>query len=256
MKVYVATPCAHDLVVSHYAAAVFYLAQMLGRSGVEVDINLLGLSDLETSRSILASRFLAEPGYTHLLFIDSDMSFEATLVRQMIHLEEDFVSTMYAKRQLNLDRLIKHARDNPEEGTHAAISRSLDYIGLITGEASTQGEQKIDIKAKDGFVTAAQTGMGLCLLKRRVLEEMVARGVVTTDGKPSTVSPWPVPYYGFFHKERVSETVSFSEDLSFCRRWTIGCGGTIWACVDKAVGHYGNFEFAGAYVEKLKAGEG
>jgi len=256
MKIYVATPCAHDLVVSHCSASLFYLAQMFGRSGVEVDIRFLGLSDLEVSRSVLASHFFAEPSYTHLLFVDSDMSFEASLVRRMIQFDEDFVSALYARRQLNLDRLIKHARDNPEEAAHAVVSRSLDYVGLVAGEAATQDREKVEIQSKNGFVTAAQTGMGLCLLKRRVVEEMVARGVVTTDGRASTVSPWPVPYFSFFHKERVSECVSYSEDLSFCRRWTIGCGGTIWACVDKAIGHHGNFEFSGAYVEKLKAGEG
>lgn len=150
---------------------------------------------------------------------------------------------------------MQHARQNPEEDTHTVVSRCLDCVGVLTGEASTETEGKVDIQSRGGFVTAAQTGMGLCLLKRRVLEEVVARRVVVTDGRPSTVSPWPVPYYGFFHKERVLETVLFREDISFCRRWTIGCSGTIWACVDKAVGHHGNFEFAGAYVEKLKAGE-
>ena len=256
IKLYIATPCAHDQVVSHHAAAVFYLGQMLGRSGIEADFQLLGLSDLEISRSVLASRFFAEPSYTHLLFVDSDTSFEAALIRRMLRFDQDFVSAMYAKRALDLDKIIRHARANPEEGVHSVISRCLDYVGLISGEASTRDEHKIDIDSRGGFVTAAHTGMGLCLLKRQVFEEMVTRGIVVTDGKPSTVSPWPVAYYPFFDKERISPTVSISEDISFCRRWTRGCGGTIWACVDQALGHYGTFKFAGAYVEKLKAGEG
>lgn len=255
-KIFIATPCAHDLVVSHYAVAVCYLTEALVRRGIEVDIQLLGLADLETSRSVLASRFLAEPRFTHLLFIDSDTSFDARMVRRMIDFDEDFVSAMYAKRKLDLARLIKHAREYPDEDTNVVVSRCLDYVGLLVGEASEREEEKIELKAKGGFVTSAQTGMGLCLLKRRVLEEMVTRGIVVTDGRPHAASPWPVPYYGFFHKEWVSKTISFSEDLSFCRRWTKQCGGAIWACVDTAVGHHGMFNFSGTFVEKLKVGEG
>jgi hypothetical protein len=65
----------------------------------------------------------------------------------------------------------------------------LDYVGLIAELAAGQDEEKVEIQFKNGFVTAAQTGMGLCLLKRRVVEEMITRRVVTTDGRPSTVSP-------------------------------------------------------------------
>ena len=254
-RLYIATPCAHNVVVSQYAAPIFYVAQMLERSGTEVDIQFLSISDLELSRSVLASRFLAQPSFTHLLFIDADTSFEPMLVRRMLEFDEDFVSTMYAKRALDLERLIAHARHHPEEDARAVVSRCLDYVGLLTGETSTTGREKMRVKSRGGFVTAAHTGMGLCLLKRRVLEEMVARGIVVTDGKPSAVSPWPVPYYSFFHKERISESALFSEDISFCRRWTRGCGGTIWVCVDQAVGHHGMFRFNGAFVEKLKAGE-
>lgn len=255
-KVYIATPCAHDVVVSHYASAIFYVAKMLENSGVAADIQLLSLSDLELSRSLLASRFLAEPSYTHLLFIDSDMSFEPKLIRRMLDFDEDFVSTICVRRGLDLERVIRHARQHPEESANTVVSLCSDYVGLIRGETSTEEEAHIQIKSKAGFVTATQTGMAVCLLKRRVLEEMVTRGVVRTDGKASPLSPWQVPYYGFFHKEKLSESWSLSEDISFCRRWTIGCDGTIWACVDTAVGHYGMFRFAGAYVEKLKAGEG
>lgn len=252
-KLFIVTPCAHDLLVSEYAATICHLTQMLARSGTEVGMTILSLSDLEISRSILASRFMAEPDYTHLLFIDSDTSFEPGLIRRMLDFNEDFVGVMCAKQTLDLERLIKHARQNPDEDTHAVVSRCLDYAGLLVGEASEQEQQKIEIRSKGGFVTAAHTGMGLCLLRRRVLETMVARGIVSTEGEPSTLCP--VPYYGFFHKERVSETASFGEDFSFCRRWRIGCGGTIWASVDTAIGHHGIFTFAGAYVEKLKVGE-
>lgn len=254
-KVYIATPCAHDMVVSYYASSIFYLARVLEKSGITADIQLLSMSDLELSRSVLASRFLAEPSYTHLLFVDSDMSFEPKLIQRMLDFDEDFVSTICVRRGLNLERVIRHARQHPEESADVIMSRCSDYVGLIRGETSAEEEARINIKSIGGFVNAIQTGMAVCLLKRRVLEEMVARGVVVTDGKPSAISPWPVPYYAFFHKEKISQSSSFSEDLSFCRRWTIGCGGTIWACVDTAVGHHGTFAFAGAYVEKLKAGE-
>lgn len=254
-KIYVAVPCAHDIIVSHCAASLFNTAAALAKNGIEANITAIGASDIEVSRSVFASHFLSEPGYTHLLFVDSDMDFPSSLVLRMLELNEDFVSALYVKRQLDLEGIVKHARNHSDEAIESVVGRLMRYTGTVMGEPPTEDATSFEVTSQKGFVKVEHTGMGLCLLRRRVLEQMIQRGIVTTDGHPYKETPWQAPYYGFFHKERCAAGVPTSEDISFCRRWTRDCGGTIWACVDTAIGHHGNFRFSGAFVQKLKAGE-
>jgi hypothetical protein len=252
-KILVATPCAHDIVDSHYASTIFYVATMLARAGIDADVVIMGSSDLEQSRSMLASVAIADRTYTHLLFIDSDMCFHAKLVQRMIEFDQQFVSAIYPMRQLDLAGALKGA----QQDANFRLSKSLGYVGRLKTEDSSQGEGKLDIQITRGFAQAEHTGMGACLLHRSVLEEMIKPGVVAKgrDGGPAPRSPILVPYYGFFHKERASPTEIWGEDYSFCRRWTQGCGGIIWACVDEEIVHRGMFKYSGVYLEKLKAGD-
>lgn len=255
IKLLIATPCAHDIVDANYASTMFYVGRILTRLGIESDIQILGASDLEVTRSLLASRFFADQSYTHLLFVDSDMCFRLPLVRRMLEFDQDFVSAIYPKRQLDLTKLLRSAGQSPAQDTDVLVSRNLDYVGAVQANVSPEDEHKLDIIAERGFAKADHTGMGVCLLKRRVLEDMVSHDLVYQSGKPHGISPWPVPYYGFFHKERLPSGIIFSEDISFCRRWRQGCGGTIWACVDEPIDHIGNFRYSGNFAERLKAGE-
>jgi hypothetical protein len=258
MKVLIATPCAHDTVSSHYAATMFYVSKNLARNGIEVDIQCLSLSDLELSRSILASQALADVTATHLLFVDSDMKFSSRLVGKMIAFDQDFVSAIYPKRTINMGAVISDSArlgGSLEKGKESElIAANLDYIGSLVTKVNLQ-QGKTELTTKGGFAVVKHTGMGVCLLKRRVLEQMVATGAVAGRAAgPHPASPFEVPYYGFFHKERSSGEDFYSEDISFCRRWTEGCGGTIWACIDEEIGHIGTYEFSGAYIDKLRLG--
>ncbi len=42
------------------------------------------------------------------------------------------------------------------------------------------------------------------------------------------------------------------EDVAFCRRWVDGCGGEIWANVDKIIVHIGSENYVGQYLYKLQ----
>jgi hypothetical protein len=101
------------------------------------------------------------------------------------------------------------------------------------------GSAQFDIRS--GFARVQGTGMGLCLLKRRVFEEMVAKGVAKTKREFHPDMSVKVPFYNFFDHIYLDFGDYLSEDYSFCHRWVVGCGGEIWACVDESIGHCGMF---------------
>lgn len=56
---------------------------------------------VSTARNLLASRVLENKLYTHLLFVDADVSFPASVVRKMIALDRNVVAGVYPQRSLN-----------------------------------------------------------------------------------------------------------------------------------------------------------
>ena len=79
------------------------------------------------------------------------------------------------------------------QGLAQVIFRNMDY----NVRPIRRGDQVVfDVRA--GFAKVLGTGMGVCLLKRRVFEEMVSRGVARKhlDYHPTTGAR--SPYYGFF----------------------------------------------------------
>jgi hypothetical protein len=257
-KILIATPCAHESVTSSYAATLHLVTKLLERSEVESELSILGASDLEFARSVLASRVLADASFTHLLFIDSDMSFRPSLVERMLAFDGDVMSAICPRRTQDLARIVAEAVKHPPADAaalDAIVSRAADYAGQLDYSTDAPGGNW-EVQIEQGFARARETGMAICLIKRRVLEVMVERKIVERRAGPSHPnSPWPVPYFGFFHCKRVADGHLLSEDISFCRRWTEACGGTIWASVDEEIGHHGAFRYYGKYLERLKTGQ-
>src|SRR5258708_2774909 len=147
MKIFVATPCAHELVNSNYAATLFYLANRLARDGIETEITLLSMSDIDFSRSIFASHVLAESSFTHLLFIDSDMSFPISLVTRMIEFDRDFVGAICPRRTIDIPNIVIKARRagaDADLNVDRLISENGEYAGILLG-ASRHGKTDIQI---------------------------------------------------------------------------------------------------------------
>ena len=251
VKMFIATPCGHSTVSSHYAATLFNLGRVLVRRGVESEISVVSASDIVLVRNQFVSTVLGDRSYTYLFFLDSDMSFEAGLVLRMLDFNEDFVSVAYPKRDLDLQRLLADvtpAETADRQRLDHVISRNMQY----NVRPMRKGEEFV-FEVRAGFAKVTGTGMGICLLKMRVFEEMISRGVVQKHLDQQPTTGVRLPYYGFFDIMTDANGSLLSEDYSFCHRWVEGCGGAIWACIDERIGHHGNFNFYGRYVDKLQA---
>ena len=244
----IATPAAHEAASVQFARSLFETAKLLQAKGIESVFQWLSLSDIEIARNMLAGLALADRDVTHVLFIDADMSFPAGLIGHMLDFDRDFVSTAYPRRELDLQTLLSDAK--PGEPAERVVSRNLRFI--VAPLRNHAGDYSFEVER--GFAKVRGTGMGLCLLKRGVFEEMIGKGVVKERRGRHPLSAQGLPYYGFFDKLATPEDDVVGEDFSFCRRWVDQCGGEIWAFIEGQVSHHGTFRFTGAYSEKVRAG--
>jgi hypothetical protein len=231
-----ATPCFGGLVSQRYMQSAIALLHYGTATDLAVSIELLGYDSLITrSRNALVARFLDTPDATHLLFVDADTGFNVEQVLRMLAFGEDLVAGMYPLKRLDWDAAAL-ARARAGEPVETAALR---YVGTPCEGAA--------LEHRDGFVTGEYAGTGFMLMRRRVLERMIAAYPGTrytaahTAAKPSVSAN----QYALFDCMIEPETRQYlSEDYTFCRRWR-DIGGRLWLDTQGELIHVGPHEFLG-----------
>jgi hypothetical protein len=239
----IGTPAYESKVITDYAAS---LAQLHLQVDARFSVEFPSVAILQFARNILASQVLNDPGLTHLLFIDADMAFRPELVARMLAFDKPFVGALYPRRGIRAGRVAEIARQRPDITDGGQLRcLSLDFVGDLA-----------EPPAGD-FARAHRVGTGILLLKREVLERM-------RSAYPELWAESSIMYAGVGHRGGVfqcfnllqgSDGVFMGEDHSFCHRWSAGCGGEIWACVDTGpVVHAGHSKYVGDYAANVRAG--
>lgn len=236
-EIYVATPAYGGLVTTNYMLSILDLSRTAPETGFDVSINLLGKDSLITrSRNTLVAHFLTASDATHMMFIDADIGFRPDQVKRMLDFDQDVVAGMYPLKALRWDQ--------PATLTHPEDPRTamLHYVGRFeTGPA---------LETRDGFVTGVYCGTGFMLMRRAVLERMVAAHPETayrTDHVLATGTAGETVGRAHALFECTIDPDSgeyLSEDFGFCRRWR-ALGGTIWLDTLGSLSHTGATDYVG-----------
>ncbi len=240
----VATPCFGGLVHHGYMLSICALMDRAAGEGFAVDLALMAGDALITrSRSVLVARFLDHARATHLLFVDADIAFEPEQVIRMLRFDRDFVAGLYPIKSVDWAAVPRRV-----VAGETLASAGLTYVGTPFEGA--------DARVEDGFATARYAGTGLQLLKRCVLQRMVAghpelrfRAVHTLAG----AQPRSENLCALFDPEIDRETGAYlSEDYAFCRRWR-ALGGDIWLDLRSRITHVGTDQFRGDAATRFSA---
>lgn len=221
-----------------YINTVLRLQAWLIGQGVKVSTIFHSGAEIARSRNTIATRFWYTPEATHLMFIDSDMTFEPRAVEALIRADKPIVGCICPRRGLDMSRLIAAARkyDDPRR----VLTSALHYI-VDPGEENAQVE--------DGLCRVRSLGMAVTLIRRSVFADMLQTGRIRSD--PGIPDAGGGPTLGFF--DPIPTEKSFlSEDYSFCARWRELCGGEIWAVLDQTIGHVGVMNFEGCVLDALQ----
>jgi hypothetical protein len=221
-RVMIATPTTGS-VKAPYVHAILRTVSDLAANSIEWLYSSEEGGDLILQRNILATRFLAQPGLTHLFFVDSDMTFESDLCRLMMDHNKPIIAGIYQTKNQDPSR-----------------RRWLSFF------------KESPIYPENGVARCAAVPMGCTLIQRTALERMIASGVERqSDGGDA--------YYNFFSSRHADAATGqhISEDHSFSRRWTIDCRGDLWVLLDAKIGHVGDFRYGGdqSYLSSLTGGQ-
>jgi hypothetical protein len=233
---FIGTPCYGGLVTQRYMQSMFALLEWGNLNQLPISLELLGYDSLVTrGRNTLLSMFLDSPTATHLMFIDADIGFTPDQVERLLAFDQDVAAGMYPLKIIHYDERVGH-RVLAGEPLETA---QLRYVGALC-----QGEA---LSMEDGFATGIFAGAGFLLIKRRVLEAMIAAYPETryTASHNLEAPSASENQYALFDCIIEPETGHYlSEDYAFCHRWR-ALGGKVWLDTRSRLMHTGPREFVG-----------
>lgn len=245
-KIFVATPMYGGQCHGLYMKSSLDLQAMCGRYGIECKFSFIFNESLITrARNYLVDEFLRS-GMTHLVFIDSDISYDPQDVLAMIALSlkydnMDIIGGPYPKKSINWSNVALAARNHKDmpAGDLAGV------IGDFVFNPVKGGPQQFNVTQP---LEVMEVGTGFMLVRRKVFEDFdVAfpersylpdhRGTAHFDGSRQI--------HAYFDCVIDPDSKRYlSEDYMFCQ-YARKIGKRVWYCPWMSIGHCGSYIFQG-----------
>ncbi len=248
--VLIATPTAGGVVKALYATTLVKTVAAVKDAGWGVDFVTVDSSYISKARNYFANLLLRQPHFTHLVMIDSDMSFEGYVICRLLRCDKPIVAAAYSQRRIDMEVFAQTARHS--EFTLADLTASaLDYNLQVELEAGTR-----KVKVIDGMCRVNHIALGCAVIRRDAFESLITAGTVRL--RPDYFlqrSGLEGPFYDFFSEITLEDGDNLSEDYSFCKRWRSTPSNEIWAVVDEPIGHVGDMVYSAPYLKRLLQGK-
>lgn len=242
IKLLLATITNSNSVNIGYCQSITQMATHFTKLDIHYDIITIQNEEITSrGKNCVIAKLLSDVSYTHLMFIDTNITFSWKNICNLIMNDKDISGGAYPHRNVNYAKLAKVISESEEISQSNLLAKSMDYhfnpklyeekLEITEEEASeskSTTQQKINIE--NNMVEVKTMDSGFMILKRQALEKMVDKlGIFlkyNNNYKEYSNKQLNEHFYSFFERER-SDQGYLSEDIVFCNRW-IKCGGQLW----------------------------
>ena len=246
-KLFIATPMYGGMSHGLYVKSCLDLQTTMAKYGVETKFSFLFNESLITrARNYLVDEFLRS-GFTHLLFIDSDIHYSPQDVLALLALDKDVIGGPYPKKSINWGNLASAARTHPGLEPRELENLVGEYVfNVVKGTSQFTVTEPLEVM---------EIGTGFMLVKSEVFEKM-EKQYPTIKYKPDHVGQANFDGSRYIHaffdtvidtKDSITGGGSeryLSEDYMFCQMWR-KMGGKIFLCPWMRTQHIGTYAFTG-----------
>lgn len=248
---FICTPCFANSLNVGYLHSILRLKDLLATHNIRHELATIGNESLITrARNYFVSVFLSNPAYTHMMFIDSDITFDARSIVRMLRADKDMIGGAYPKKSIHWDRLARASRTDTD--WKQVEPQLYDYaVNIVPFEH----DRSSTLHIKGGVMKVAYIATGFMMLRRNMLLSMIQQypelkffnDVPAYDnGKNAEL------FYCLFDCIIEPKTHRYlSEDYAFCDRW-VQMGGEIWVDLMCNLNHTGSYEFKGSFIEHIR----
>ena len=243
-SIFVATPVHSDCSI-HYTQSLLEFQRYCYEKKIGVTFQLFKSSLVTQGRNLSVGGFM-ESKHTHLLFIDSDIDFEAKSIQAMIDKDKDVISVPYPMKTFNWDKMFANFKDGKIKNSIELAMNGNTYPMRLPNEDN--------FNIENGCIEVSHSPTGCMLIKRSVIEKMIEKYPEMRISQPTIINGKPVekPFlYNFFDTmfNPVDHTY-MGEDFAFCKRWK-DIGGKCHAIIDQLITHVGEHQYSGRFADEL-----
>ena len=255
-KIFVATPMYGGMCGGQYTKSTADLSKLAMHYGMEVEFFYLFNESLITrARNYCVDEFLRNENFTHLMFIDSDIGFNANDVLSLAALaspdsEYDILCGPYPKKTISWEK-IKMAVDKgfADENPQTLANYVGDYVFN-----PAEGQTEIALNAP---VEVLEGGTGFMMIQRKTFEKyaeaypelMYLPDHVRSDHFDGTREI--MCYFDALIDPKSKRYLS--EDYMFCQ-WAREAGLKVWMCPWMNMSHTGSYVFGGSLIDLANIG--
>ena len=239
-SLFIATPCYGGLVNVQYMESVVQLIMLCAQQNIKVNFFKIPFESLiSRARNVCASAFL-QSGFSHMIFIDSDIEFKAIDVINLLNADEDIIGGMYPTKKINYSEL----KEKVSESTsyQELISKSVNYTS-----------QGVKNPVKKNICESDYIATGFMMIKREVFLKLIKQKpeIKYKNDIPAYTNYTYNDYmYDFFQTKIINEKY-VSEDYGFCYLWK-EIGGKIYSKIDINLNHIGSMVYYGCPINKYQ----
>jgi len=245
VRIFVATPVHSEVSIHYFKACLEFQKECFVRK-IPVMFQVMKSSLVTQGRQLCVSGFM-ESECTHLLFIDSDISFNFKMIERMLNYNKEICLVPYPIKGQDTNKV----RDRILAGS------KLDPL-LLGNQYTMSVEDPRNVKVDNGFIEVVRGPAGCMLIKREVIEKLIEKYPDYTINQHTLIDGKLVKrkfMYNFFDTYWNSNDKTYTgEDFWFCKLCR-DIGVRIYALVDEYISHHGEYSYTGRLIDEFMKAE-
>jgi len=241
IKLFVGTPVHSEVSIHYFKASLEFQKECYVRK-IPVMFQVMKSSLVTQGRQLCVAAFLSSK-CTHLLFVDSDISYSYKMFEKMVNYDKDICMVPYPIKSIDFEKIKKKLENGSK----------LDPI-LLGNQYTMSITDPSNIKMEGGFIEVERGPAGFMLIKREAIEKLIKEYPEFTIKQHTLIDGKLVErdhMYNFFDTYwDPNEKTYTGEDFYFCKL-AKHAGIKMYALVDEYISHYGEFGYTGRLIDEF-----
>lgn len=243
-------------VSSGYVDSVRHLIGYLDSKKIKFTYYQLANDSLITrSRNNLVATFLRNPVFTHLLFIDSDLTFSPLAVQRLLDFNKPVSACAYPLKTVDYDAIVSEGKKADLNKDVLPLCTARFVLNLVTEpDVLEKSGGKVTLPIQDMFTEVSETGTGFLMIHRAVFYKMMKEfpndwfknDVTALQPLQEFCDETDLKLFWTFFDQMIHPVSKryLSEDYAFCQKWR-NVGGKVHLDLSQTIFHTGPHAFPG-----------
>ncbi len=237
-------PCYDQQLTEPFFMSFLKMAIGFKEIGLMFSVSTLSDSLISRARNQLVAKFMANKEYTHLVFIDVDLSFSPDDILKMLWHDKEIMTGAYPIKDINWNKVSEAVKNGVEPDKLLESSTR-----FVVNPVRLAGSK---IAVDKGAISVHDAGTGFMMIKRSVFEKMFEEhpelqyfddtGLLNGDERDYS--------YALFNSYVDEDQRFLSEDYGFCRYWQ-KMNGEIWTDPSIELTHLGRLKYTGKLIDYI-----